>query len=350
MKVLLNVTLGEIANKINRQIEVDENISLRDLCEYIIVSMNGSKIPIYEFVDGNITYNPYFIEETNRDKYIDKILFKDLHLKKDKQFTLEYNFDKNYYFEIVVDDIYESQDKSEFKVISGKGYGIIDNKSLYDLMAIFKYSEDRLLKTEKEYLKKTFDCDECNNNITNYIADRKEMFLPKRFVFNVSLYGFEKEIKRKIIVDNDISISDFCKCVIVAMNGDLSHLYGIKMGKEYLNEWYDDLGLFYLNLKEKQKLKIIYDWGDNWLFNLTLSKIIPIDDYGDEDFQVISGKGYGIIDDAGGVWRLRDIFDGTDTSWGIYDINDFDLNECNENIRKYAVRSSIKYNRINPSN
>ena len=36
MKVLINVTLGDLASKVNRQIEVDENISLRDLCEYII--------------------------------------------------------------------------------------------------------------------------------------------------------------------------------------------------------------------------------------------------------------------------------------------------------------------------
>ncbi len=32
MKLLLNITLGEIPNKINRQVEVDENISLKDLC------------------------------------------------------------------------------------------------------------------------------------------------------------------------------------------------------------------------------------------------------------------------------------------------------------------------------
>ena len=30
MKVLLNITLGEIPDKVNRQVEVDENISLRD--------------------------------------------------------------------------------------------------------------------------------------------------------------------------------------------------------------------------------------------------------------------------------------------------------------------------------
>ncbi len=331
MKVLINVTLGELANRVNRQIEVDENISLRDLCEFIIISMNGSKIPIYEFEDNNITYYPYFIEETENAKNIGNSLFKDFNLKKDKQFTLEYNFENGYFFEIVVDAIYESQDKSVFKVLSGKGYGIIDDTHLLHLKLIFNSKEEYLTKTEKQYLEKTFDYIECNNNIAKYVADREEMFLPKRYVFNVSLYGFEKEIKRKIVVDNDIQIYDFCECVITAMNGDLSHLYGIKIGKQYLDEYYNDLELYYLNLKEKQRLKIIYDWGDNWIFNLTLSKIIP--DFGDEDFKVISGKGYGIIDDVGGVWGLQDVFDGNDTSWGNYDINDFDLEECNKNIR-----------------
>ena len=46
MKVLLNVTVGEIPDKINRQIEVDENISLSDLCEYR--DFPKIKVPIME--------------------------------------------------------------------------------------------------------------------------------------------------------------------------------------------------------------------------------------------------------------------------------------------------------------
>ena len=58
-------------------------------------------------------------------------------------------------------------------------------------------------------------------------------------------------------------------------------------------------------------------------------------DYNDKiEFEVLSGKGYGIIDDCGGVWGLGDIFSGEDTDWGEYDINDFDLDECNENVKK----------------
>ena len=81
MKVLLNITLGEIPDKVNRQVEVDENISLRDLGECIIISMNGSKIPIYEFVYGKVTYYPYLVVETKNEKNIGNLLFKDFNLK-----------------------------------------------------------------------------------------------------------------------------------------------------------------------------------------------------------------------------------------------------------------------------
>ena len=324
MKVLLNVTVGEIPDKINRQIEVDENISLSDLCEYIIISMNGNKILLYGFMDDDIIYSPILDEETENEKNIDNLALKDFNLKKDKTFTIIYNFNNNYYFDINVDNIYDSDDKNVFRVLSGKGYGILDNTNMFSL----KY--DLLSKTEKEFIEKKFDYLECNERITNYIKDKKDRVSPKNYVINVSLYGFTKEIKRKIIVNSNISIGKFCSCVILAMNGDLSHLSSIKIGKNCLEEEYNKKELFYLNLKEKQKFKIIYDFGDNWIFNLTLSKIN--DGYAPKDFEVISGKGYGIIDDAGGIWGLEEIFSGRDTSWGEYDINEFDLDECNKSI------------------
>ena len=117
------------------------------------------------------------------------------------------------------------------------------------------------------------------------------------------------------------------------MNGDLSHMYCIKKGKEWLDEenFGLDYELYFLNLKEKQKFKIMYDYGDSWEFIVTLAKIE--DGFSDNDFEVIKGKGYGIIDDCGGIWGLDNIFSGANTEWGEYDINDFDLEECNNKIK-----------------
>ena len=332
MKVLLNIALEKFESKINRQFEVDENISLIDLCEFIIISMNGSKIPIYEFECGFVTYYPNLVEETEFEKKLENLLFKDLNLEKNKCFTLKYDPENGFLFKIKVNKIYESEDKLIFKVLSGKGYGILDNMDLFHLRIIFNTREDYLNKTEKEYLQKEFDCKECNKKIADYIIDRESRLSPKRYVFNVSLDGFDKEIKRKIVVNNNILIDDFCERVILSMNGDLSHSYCIKIRKIYLDEAYNDLELFNLDVKEKQRFKIVYDFGDNGVFNLTLSKII--DGYGSTDFEVLSGKGYGIIEDVGGPWGLEDIFYGNDTSFGNYDINEFDLEKCNERVRK----------------
>ena len=336
MKVLLNVTLVVLEDKINRQILVDENIELKDLCEFIIVSMNGSKIPLYRIEYGKTIYYPHEIEESKNDKTLIGLKLSGLKINKGKSFCIEYNFDNFYYFDVVIDDFINDDNNVYFEVISGKGYGIIDDKMfgyLETLLQIRKKGyESYYLKSEKEFLQKDFNLDEVNNKISDYIKNREKMLKPKQYLFNVSLEGFNKEIKRKILVNNDIIIDDFCKKVIVSMNGDLSHEFDVKVGKEYLGEYYSELELFYLNLKEKQRLKIIYDWGDNWKFNITLSKII--EGHNENDFEVISGKGYGIIDDCGGIWRLGEIFSGSDISWGEYNIEDFDLDKCNNAIKK----------------
>lgn len=339
MKVLLNVTVGELEDKINRQIIVDENINLSDLCEYIIVSMDGKKIPLYELEYDNLIFYPLEIKENEYQKSLLGLTLKDLKLKKDEQLCIKYSFDKNYYFNVNIDNFIKQDNDNkniDFKVLSGKGYGIIDDKNYFDLIRIFtvkrKDFNSCLLKSEIEYLNKTFDNYEVNERINNYIKNKENKALPKKYIFNVSLEGFNKEIKRKISVNNDITIDRFCEKVILSMNGDLSHSFDIKIGKEYFKEYYGKFELFNLNLHEKQRLKIIYDLGDNWQFNLTLSKIT--DDYDNIEFEVLSGKGYGIIDDCGGTYGLYDIFYGGCDDWGNYDINEFDIKKCNEKIKK----------------
>lgn len=339
MKVLFNVTLCELEDKINRQILVDEDILLTDLCEYVIVSMDGKKIPIYELEYGKNIYWPYDIEESRYDKTLLELTLKSLNLKKGKSFCIRYNFDNFYYFDLSVDNFIEEDNGNknvDFKVLSGKGYGIIDDKMCDYLVALFaekrKDYDSYYLKSEKEYLQKRFDVNEVNDRIDDYKKSKEDMLLPKKYIFNVSLEGFNKEIKRKISVNSNITINRFCEKVVLSMNGDLSHPFDVKIGKEYLGEYYSDLELFYLNLKEKNKLKVIYDWGDNWQFNLTLSKITH--GTSENEFEVLSGKGYGIIDDCGGVWTLGDIFSGENTDWGEYDINEFNLEKCNEDVQK----------------
>ncbi len=336
MKLMLSVVLEELEDKINRQILVDEKIQLVDLCEFVIVSMNGKKIPIYEFECEKKVYYPYEIEETKNEKSMLGLTLKDLKFKKRTTFGIDYNFDKSYYFNLIVDEMIEANDNIDFKVIFGNGYGILDDKSIYDLKRLFeekrKDYDSYYLKSEKDYLQKKCDINEVNGRISDYKKYKENIKTPKKYIFNISLEGFNKEIKRKISVNSNISINSFCEKVISSMNGDLSHPFAIKIGKNFLEDYYGEFELFYLFLTEKQKLKIIYDFGDNWQFNVTLSKII--NSYDEIDFEVLSGKGYGIIDDCGGIFGLYNIFNGEDDSWGKYDINEFNLEECNKIVKK----------------
>jgi len=72
----------------------------------------------------------------------------------------------------------------------------------------------------------------------------------------------------------------------------LSHEYTIK---EELN-------------KDKDKMKYVYDFGDNWEHNIVLEKIIP----SDESISYptcIGGKRRGPLEDSGGIWNYNDIAD-----------------------------------------
>ena len=325
MKVLLNVTVKGLEKKFNRQIKIDENIKASDLFEFIIVSFNG-KYPVSSmpcFYQSDIdSYVGYQFD------YYENKTFKSLKLKKGEDMTLFYEYCEIYHFDIVVDDIYEDDSSKDFEVLSGKGYSIIESNGASMYLRISR--PDFLPKSFQEIANKKFNVVDANKWVEDYKKHKEELLMDKKIIFNVSLEGFTKEIKRKIVVNSDINLEVFTRKIILAMNGDLSHGYGIKRGKVYLPENYFSRELRFLDLKAKDKFKVIYDWGDNWVFNVSVGKVE--DGLNDYDFEVISGCGYGIIDDCGGPWELGEVFNGNDDFWGKHDINDFDLYECNKNM------------------
>lgn len=333
MKVLLNVEVENIEKDINRQIIVDDNLRLSNFCEMLILSFNGEYLQFYEFFTDDNLYSPLDLKDSLS---VDNIILKNLKIKIGQEFDLEYNIDKSYYFKITVDKIYDDEnDNSFFEVVSGKGFGIYDKLKSYTLRGIYDYVKrgriDFLKKTELEILQKKIDIDDINNKIKNYFMNIDNIYGPKSLVLNVSLEGFGKDIKRKIIVNDDILISDFCENIVIAMNGDLSHMYSLKINGSFIDELYESLKLKTLFLQENQKFKLYYDFGDGWIFNISVSKIN--NGYNKKSFEVISGKGYGIVEDCGGTWGLHEVFYGENSYYGHYDINDFDLEKCNKRFK-----------------
>lgn len=54
---------------------------------------------------------------------------------------------------------------------------------------------------------------------------------------------------------------------------------------------------------EGEKLLLSYDYGDGWEFEVNIKKIDDTKEPSKYPY-IISGKGLGIIDDIGGVWKI----------------------------------------------
>ncbi len=159
----------------------------------------------------------------------------------------------------------------------------------------------------------------------------------------VVLEGFEKQIKRTLLINDNVKISNFCEAIIISMNGDLSHGYQLKYKKTYylmagMERYRSDevmmgsMRISKLLFDEKDKLLINYDFGDNWMFKVTINKIF--EGHNDKNIILLDGMGKGIEDDCGGVWGLSDLISNKDNDWG-YDIDDFDIDKINSKLEKY---------------
>lgn len=311
---------------INREIIVSGDLPILLFVKSMILSMNGSTKELFLLCD-----NDDVIDFNDKDK------LSSLNFKVGDTYSIEYDYDgKFWYLDFeVLEEINDFDEK--FEIVSGIGYGICLTEDMFTIRGLLtsknkKWVEGYLSysKLLTKYFYSKFSLEESNIKIKEYISSNEDVFSTKSYVMNISLNGFTKEIKRKVIVNSDISIDKFCRAVIASMRGDLDHLYGIKFGKKWYGENILDEKLYFLELKSKDKFQVIYDFGDNWVFNVGVSKV-TIGNH-DKEFEVIDGKGYGIVDDVGGVYNLSSVFDGTNEYFDSKDIKDFDLNEIQNEI------------------
>jgi len=113
----------------------------------------------------------------------------------------------------------------------------------------------------------------------------------------ISLDYITPLIWRRFIVNDSITLHRFHQIIQVIMGWTDSHLYSFNINKiEYQfpdkenDSFYKDLvfgtppanskkiKLSELNLKPKQKMKYIYDFGDDWAHTILIEKILEIDE------------------------------------------------------------------------
>jgi len=328
MSYVINLYVSDIKS-INRTVVVNDNISIQLFVKSLILSMNGS------------TRNLYLLEKS-RDvvEFDDSDDLSMLNLKVGDIYTIEYNYDdKLWNLEFVVLEKNEGFNIKKIEILDGQGYGICQSEDMLFIKELIytknkKWRENILdyYKTLNKYFNLKFLLDEVSKLIDDYGKLYEEMYSPKSIVMNVSLNGFDKEIKRKIIVNNNILIDKFCRAVIVSMQGEIDHLYTVKFNKRLSDENILDEKLSYLELSVGSKFKVIYDYGDNWQFNVRVSKVNS--GFHDKEFEILSGLGYGIVEDCGGVNGLNAVFSGESCSFDPYDINEFNLDELQKYVDK----------------
>ena len=307
MKLKMELYLNGL-KKIKRTIQLNDTLSLQMFCEYVVISMNGNCKHLYQLIinDSYCYLGPKcMVLDADTEEMMEDKTLECLDLVPRDKLMVNYDFKSDWEFILKVKSVEEGYYDKDFEVISGEGCGILEDclgvhnlKKLIDPNLTTREREigEQFFRGFKEYDVSKFNVEEINNKITNYMDFMREKIRPKHYIMNISLEGYEKVLKREMSVDSNVNLDSFCNCVLVSMGVNLGYPYAIKINRKCLEEEVlDTEDLNYLNLKERQKFKILCHHENNWTFNVTVSK--RNDGYGEERrVKVLSRIGYAIND------------------------------------------------------
>jgi hypothetical protein len=181
------------------------------------------------------------------------------------------------------------------------------------------------------------------------------------YVFRISLLYITPQIWRSFQVPGSYSLADLHEVIQDVMGWDAYHAHSFQIGGnlygpvEEDSAWFEseqfeeaEVVLDQLGLKEKQKFQYTYDFGDSWLHQLTVTKILPASGASEEDLRsprCLGGKRACPPEDCGGESGYADILEALEDpnrkkhrellDWlGPYDPEAFDMDAVNEILRK----------------
>lgn len=186
-----------------------------------------------------------------------------------------------------------------------------------------------------------------------------------KYVFRVKVKGLEKYITREIAIPKNMSLGDFGVAIILAFNGECSHLFQFIIDKKrYVidpseaifdepESAFDTL-LSDIIWNPKKKYTFVYDFGDDYQFSIQFVR--EVSDTGNYPIEILKGKGYGIWEDNhyylelyytdpttmvenwdGDMVPVSEVLD--------FDPNEFDLVEINEEINDVYLICRERYAR-----
>lgn len=114
----------------------------------------------------------------------------------------------------------------------------------------------------------------------------------KTYQIQIALKNFRPKIWRRLLIPSDLLMSDFHKIIQTSMGWKNSHLhqfiknrtiYSVRLNDDDL--WDDMTNVDYRKIKisnllnkENEKIMYEYDFGDGWVHDIILEKILPHDD------------------------------------------------------------------------
>ena len=135
------------------------------------------------------------------------------------------------------------------------------------------------------------------------------------FQIRIELARYRPKIWRRLLVKPDLPLSDLHLVIQIAMGWDNSHLHQFIKDRKFYSEqleedwtWddahnidYSEMHVSDLLTKEKDKIEYEYDFGDGWVHEIRLEKILPADDTMKSPV-CIGGELACPPEDCGGIW------------------------------------------------
>ena len=194
------------------------------------------------------------------------------------------------------------------------------------------------------------------------------------YQFYAELEDYKPQIWRRFLVDSDVTIARFAYIVMAMYEMEASHLLVMEHERpfktpsgrnskrmELINRYgipHDD-GFFpfedadatttklsSLDLGDPYRLLIWYDMGDDWRVICKLEEVL--ESLSEHELpHIIKGKGYGIVEDCGGIYRLADLAEAFKAKQGEeykrykewlsiddLDLTAFDIDDINLRVKK----------------
>ena len=138
-----------------------------------------------------------------------------------------------------------------------------------------------------------------------FLSEREELYTLK-----ISLSGIEPEIWRRFVVPADITLDRLHDVIQIVMGWEDYHLHQFTISGKRYTEYIEspedgkDDGRYRLGNLVKRKglsFEYAYDFGDNWVDNVTLEDVSYMLSAHDEPVRLLAGKRACPPEDVGGV-------------------------------------------------